>query len=168
MINVRRSNELLVMLYNEWKMLTNENRPLNIEWNIMHMFSSSQLAKLYAINKNLDIELCAIIAILHDIAVVEGRIRKNHDKIAGKYVLGVIERFNNKCDDNTNQINDIEVSIIINAIIGHSDKDNFIDDEYAEMLKNIDCVDRYLYGIDTDGSYLDRCKEFMNDLNLII
>jgi uncharacterized protein len=50
-IDMRRSGSLQAMLLNEWKHLDNEGRDLKIEWNIMHMYSSAQLAKLLAIKK---------------------------------------------------------------------------------------------------------------------
>lgn len=166
-IDVSRSNGLLVMLYNEWRVHENDNRPLKIEWNIMHMFSSAQLAKLYAMKHNLDVELCSLIAILHDIAVVEGRIRKNHDRLAGDYIIGAVGRYNNSAGDNLSKISESELEIIIEAVSVHSDKSTHTDSPYVEMLKNVDSLDRHLYGINTEGAYADRTEAFLKDLDLI-
>ncbi len=166
MINVKRSNCMLVMLYNEWKTHENIDRPLEIEWNIMHMFSSSQIAKLYAIKHDLDVELCSLIAILHDIAVVEARVRENHDKIAEDFVIKATERYNTVARKNLPEITDEELSIIVEAVTVHSDKDVYSDNKYVEMLKDVDSLDRYLYGIQSDGAYSERILSFMDDLSL--
>lgn len=166
-LNMKRSSRLLVMLYSEWKKHENIKRPIKIEWNIMHMFSSSQLAKLYALKYKLNTELCSIIAILHDIAVVEGKFKSDHDSLAKKHVLGAINRYNNVYRKNLDPITDKEIEIILSAILVHSDKETFSDDLYVEMLKNVDSVDRYLYGIKTEEAYSTRTKSFLKDLNIL-
>lgn len=158
-LNVKRSNKMLGMLFDEWKHHTNEGRPLSIKWNIMHMYSSSQLAKLHAIKNGLDIELCSLIAILHDIAVVEGKFRKDHDSLAGSYVSKAIERYNKRYLQKGLGINAEEELLIIEAISTHSDKENFTELVYSEMLKDIDSLDRYLYGIETNNGYQKRVKD---------
>ncbi len=69
-MDVRRVNRLVSVLFEEMKDLSDEGRDLPIRWNVMHMFSSSQLAKVLAMRRGLDPELAAIAAALHDIAVV--------------------------------------------------------------------------------------------------
>ncbi len=166
-LNVKRSSRLLVMLYNEWRKHENIERPLKIEWNVMHMFSSSQLAKLYALKYEIDFELCSIIAILHDIAVVEGKFKSDHDSLAQKYVLGAINRYNNEYRKKLDPITDEEIEIILSAISVHSDKEIFSNNRYVEMLKNVDSVDRYLYGIKTEEAYSTRTESFLKDLNIL-
>ncbi len=165
-LDVRRANRILVMLYNEWKVLANDDRPLKIEWNMMHMYSSCQLAKLYALKNNLDVELSAIIAILHDIAVVEGKFRVDHDKLAPKYVKGAIQRYNTDYKGKLNVISNQEEEIIIGAISVHSQKEDYTDNPYVEMLKDVDSLDRFLHGIKTDGAYLERTDSFLKQINI--
>jgi hypothetical protein len=43
-MHMRRVWSLQKMLLTEWKHLSNEAREIKIEWNIMHMYSSGQLA----------------------------------------------------------------------------------------------------------------------------
>lgn len=43
-LNVKRVNRLLVTLFEEMRYLDDEGRDLPIKWNMMHMYSSSQLA----------------------------------------------------------------------------------------------------------------------------
>ena len=62
---------LQAMLFDEWRKLNNDCRDLPIEWNVMHMYTSAQLAKLLASKRSIDPEKAALVATLHDIAVVE-------------------------------------------------------------------------------------------------
>jgi len=163
---VKRASRLLVMLYNEWKIHENIDRPLKIEWNVMHMFSSSQLAKLYALKNNLKPELCAIIAILHDIAVVEGKFRENHDKLAGEFVLGAISRYNNSYRRKLEPISSEEIQIIVKAITVHGFKEVYTDEPYVEMLKNVDSLDAYLYGVKSENARGDRVEKMLEDYGI--
>lgn len=165
-IKCKRASRLLVMLYNDWKTYENDNRPLKIEWNMMHMFSSSQIAKIYALKNNLDPELCAIIAIFHDIAVVEGKIRENHDLLAEPYIIEAVRRFNNEYRKDLDMITEKELALILEAAAVHSDKEHFTDNGYIEMMKNVDCLDRYLYGIKSDGANAKRVSRMLNDLSI--
>lgn len=148
-LQIRRANRLMLMLFGEWKSHTNEDRPLKIEWNIMHMFTSSQIAKLYALKKGLDPEICAMTAVLHDIAVVEGKFRKNHDGLAAEYVKGAIKRYNDGGRYKLDPITDEETEIILSAVTVHGYKSDYSDNPYAEMIKDVDSLDAYLHGIDT-------------------
>jgi uncharacterized protein len=65
-----RVSYLQAMLFNEWRYLSNDDRDLPIEWNIMHMYSSAQLAKLLAMKRQIDPEVASLAATLHDISVV--------------------------------------------------------------------------------------------------
>ncbi len=129
----------------------------------MHMFSSSQLAKIYALKHSLNPELSSVIAISHDIAVVNGKFRKNHDSLAKPYVIEEINDFNSAYEKDLN-ITEEEISIILMAISTHSQKDIYTDNLYSEMLKNVDSLDRFLYGLKTEGSYKDRVNILLNIL----
>lgn len=166
-LSIKRANRLMLMLYAEWKGHTNEDRPLKIEWNIMHMFSSAQLSKLYALKHDFDPELCAIIAVLHDIATVEGKIRENHDKLAAEYALGAIARYNDRGRYKLDPISKEESDIIIRAITVHSDKDTYTEDPYVEMMKNVDSIDGYLHGVRSEGSRGERVEKLLNELGML-
>lgn len=165
-LEIKRANRLMLMLYAEWKTHTNEGRPLKIEWNIMHMFSSSQVAKIYAIKYGLNPELCAMIAVLHDIAVVEGKFRENHDGLAVEYVKGAIQRFNDGGRYKLDPIKPEETEIILSAVTVHGAKDFYSDNPYAEMLKNVDSIDAYLHGVKTEGARDERVKQFLEDIDI--
>jgi uncharacterized protein len=165
-IDMRRSGSLQKMLLTEWKHLDNEGRDLKIEWNIMHMYSSTQLAKLLAIKRGMNPELAALTAILHDIATVETMKKERHAEIAEPYIRKAVERFNNGPGTKVSVITEDEVNKIIKAVIEHSNKQKHSDDMLTELLKDVDSLDRYLHGIETDDAYLERCNKAMKELNM--
>jgi len=165
-LKIRRANRLMLMLFEEWKTHTNEGRPLKIEWNIMHMFTSSQVAKIYAIRYGLNPELCAMIAVLHDIAVVEGKFRENHDGLAGEYIKGAIQRYNDGGRYKLEPITTKETKIIISAVTVHGDKKNFSNNSYAEMLKDVDSLDAYFHGVNTENARETRVEKILKDFKI--
>jgi len=165
-LQINRANRLMLMLFAEWKNHDNEGRPLKIEWNIMHMFTSSQLAKLYALKKGLDPEICAMTAVLHDIAVVEGKFRENHDGLAVEYVKGAIKRYNDVGRYNREPITEKEQEVILSAVTVHGYKDDVSDNPYAEMIKDVDSLDAYLHGIRTENSRHTRVSAFFEELGI--
>ena len=60
----------------------------------------------------------------------------------------------------------IEIERIIKAVIEHSNKEKHSDDMLTELLKDVDSLDRYLHGIETDNAYLERCNKAMKELNM--
>jgi uncharacterized protein len=68
---VKRLNRILGMLLHEMKDLPDDGRDFPIRWNIMHMYSTSQLAKLLAMHRGIEPELAGIAAALHDIGIVK-------------------------------------------------------------------------------------------------
>ena len=165
-LNVVRVKRFLCMLYEEMKAFTDEGRDIPIVWNVMHMFSSSQVAKIIAMRRGMDMELASIAAALHDIAVIVTKKTKGHAEIAEKYVRDSIDRFNNGSWKSIPQITDEETNMIVNAIIKHSDKETYSNDSFVELLKDIDSVDRYLHGIKSEGAYLERCNRVFVELGI--
>lgn len=165
-LNVVRVKKLLCMLYDDMKELSDDGRDIPIVWNVMHMFSSSQVAKIIALRRGVNMELASIAATLHDIAVIVTKKTKNHAEIAERYVRAAIERFNNESSTSISKITDEEINMIVNAIIRHSDKETYSNDPFIELLKDIDSVDRYLHGIESDGAYLERCNRVFMELGI--
>ncbi|MBN1622737.1 MAG: HD domain-containing protein [Clostridia bacterium] len=165
-LEIKRANRMMLMLFSEWKGHGNEGRPLKIEWNIMHMFTSSQLAKLYALKKGLDPEICALIAVLHDIAVVEGKFRENHDGLATEYVKGAIKRYNEGGRYKLEPITEKETETILSAVVVHGYKSDYSDNPYAEMIKDVDSLDAYLHGLDTQKDRHIRVSGFLEEIGI--
>lgn len=169
-INVKRLNRIVSILLYEMKDLSDEDRDLPIRWSIMHMYSSSQLAKLLALKRGLDIELAGIALALHDIGAVMTKKRKNHAKMAEPYVREIIDKYNSRVTDGGTlaEIKEEEVEYITKAIINHSNKEEHTDDPLVELVKDVDVLDRYLHGIKTEGAYMKRCVNVFNELGIEI
>ncbi|MCK5410256.1 MAG: phosphohydrolase, partial [Candidatus Heimdallarchaeota archaeon] len=75
---VRRLNFILELLLDKAKLLSNIDRDQPLEWSIMHMYSCSQLAKLLAIKRGINPEIAGIAGAIHDLAIIETGIFKDH------------------------------------------------------------------------------------------
>lgn len=167
-INVKRVSRIMGMLYDEMKVLSDEGRDLPIRWNVMHMYSSSQLAKVIALRRGMNMELAALAAALHDIAVIVTMKTDGHAVKAGEYVSDAINRYNNGPWTKLPKITKDEEDLLINAIVNHSDKEIHSDDPFVELLKDVDSLDRYLHGVKTEGAYLERCNRVLRELGINI
>lgn len=167
-MNVKRVNRILSMLYGEMRTLTDEGRELPVRWNVMHMYSSSQLAKIIALKRGIDPELASLAAALHDIAVIKTKRRENHALSAEPYVRETIHKYNDGSGATLPKITKEEEDILVNAIKLHGDKNTYSDDPFTELLKDVDSVDRYLHGVKTENDYLERCRRTLSGLGINI
>ena len=165
-MDVRRVNRLVSMLLEEMKGMTDEGRDLPIRWNVMHMYSSSQLAKVLALRRGLDLELAAIAAALHDIAVIMTGKTERHAQTAEQHVRDAIARYNNGPWVKLPKIPEAEEDMLVEAITRHSDKDVCTGNPLVELLKDVDSLDRYLHGAKTEGAYLERCNRVLKELGV--
>lgn len=165
-LQVKRLNRILGMLLHEMKDLTDEGRDFPIRWNIMHMYSSSQLAKLLALHRGIEPELAGIAAALHDIGVVMTRKHEGHAEAAEKYVYEFIEKYNLESRAKLPPVNKEEMEKVVKAIVEHSDKEANSHDLFVELLKDVDSLDGYLHGVNAEGARLERCKIAMKELGI--
>lgn len=168
-MDVRRVNRITSMLLEVMRTLTDEGRDLPIRWNIMHMYSSSQIAKVLALRRGMGeqaAELASIVAALHDIAVVATKERDRHAEVAGEYVRDAIAKYNNGPWTHLPKVTKEEEDMLVNAIVQHSEKDVYTSDPFVELLKDVDSLDRYLHGAKTEGAYLERCNRVMEELGI--
>ena len=163
-LSVKRLNRILAMLLADWKGLSDEGRDFPIRWNIMHMYSTSQLAKLLAIRRGLDPELAGIAAALHDIAVVATKKHEGHAQAAERYIDDFLEAYNAKAGTKLASIMEQERDQIVRAVAEHSDKETDSGDPFVELLKDVDSLDRYLHGIKMEEAHVERCNKMMREL----
>lgn len=166
-LSVRRLNRILTMLFLEMKDLTDEGRDLPIRWNIMHMYSCSQLAKVLALKRGIEPELAGIAAALHDIGIIMTKKREAHAEAGEKCAYEFLERYNCECGTKLPKLNKMEMDQIVNAIIQHSKKEVNSDSPLIELLKDVDSFDRYLHGVKTEGPHLLRCEKVAMELGTI-
>ena len=96
-----------------------------------HSLSVSTLCQKLALEKDLNIELAAIIGLFHDYAQFIHHSSFDHAKRSSEMVVPLLDNFN-----------DNERQMIIQAIAHHSDKTR-IDDQYSEILKDADVLAQY-------------------------
>lgn len=165
-LNVKRVKRLLSMMYEKMRAMDDEGRDLPIRWSVMHMYSSSQLAKLVALRRGMDMELASIAATLHDIAVIITKKKEMHAEVAEQYVRREVSEFNTINGDLFPKISKEEEDFIINAISKHSDKETYSSDQFVELLKDVDSLDRFLHGIRSEGAYLERSLRVLGELGI--
>ena len=163
-LSVKRLNRILAMLLADWKDLSDEGRDFPIRWNIMHMYSTSQLAKLLAIRRGLDPELAGIAAALHDIAVVTTKRNEGHAQLAEKYIDDFIEAYNGKAGAKGAPLTEEDRDQIVRAVAQHSDKVTDSGDPFVELLRDVDSLDRCLHGIKMEEAHVVRCDKMMREL----
>jgi len=154
------------MLLSEMKDLTDEGRDFPIRWNMMHMYSSSQLAKLLAMHRGMDPELAGIAAALHDIGVVMTKKHEGHAEAASPYVYDFLERYNQESGAKLSKVTKEEMDAIVKAIIQHSEKEINSNDPFVELLRDVDSLDAYLHGVESEGGRLERSKRVMKELGI--
>jgi len=163
-ISAKRLNRILAILLSEWKGLSDEGRDFPVRWNIMHMYSSSQLAKLLAVRRGLNPELAGIAAALHDIGVVATKKHEGHAEAAEGYIDAFIEAYNVKAGAKLTPITKQERDQVVRAVAQHSQKQIDSGDPFVELLKDVDSLDRYLHGIKMEEAHVARCNAVMQEL----
>ncbi|WP_105618015.1 HD domain-containing protein [Vallitalea okinawensis] len=165
-MDVSRLNTVLTILFDKIKNKNDDNQVLPVMWQMMHMFSCSQLSKLVAMKRGLDPELAGIIAALHDIGVIELNVRKEHGKKGGSLIIKWCETYNEQLAEEEGIITTSEIATIKEAVEHHSDKDIYTDEDYIELMKDVDALDRYLHGVETKDEYVSRCEKVLEELGI--
>jgi 8-oxo-dGTP pyrophosphatase MutT (NUDIX family) len=165
-LSVKRLNRILNMLLSDWKDLSDEGRDFPIRWNIMHMYSSSQLAKVLALSRGLNPELAGIAAALHDIGVVATQRHEGHAQAAEKYLDDFIGAYNAKAGIKLAPITRRERDQIVKAVAQHSQKEIDSGDPFVELLKDVDSIDRYLHGVKMEAAHLERFDKVIRELGI--
>ncbi len=165
---MKRLDCILDILFLKIKGSTIKNRDQPIEWSIKHMYSSSQLAKLLAKRRGFDIEIAGIAGAIHDLAIIETGKFENHGPLGGPLVRNLLLEYNSRYGKEFGKISREEIDLVVNATINHTNKKQFDDSAFDELIKDVDSLDRFLHGLDTFDYYLKRTKKALDDLNLDI
>ncbi len=102
----------------------------------VHLYGVSAICSILALKRGLNVELCTIAGMLHDIWTYKAGYSVDHSK------LGSIEA--RKILNETSCFSEEEIDIICNSIYRHSNKQE-IDNTYDETLKDADVLQHYLY-----------------------
>ncbi|WP_238883791.1 HD domain-containing protein [Clostridium sp. YIM B02551] len=125
-----------------------------------HLYGVSNTCSLIALKRGLNVELCAIIGMLHDISTYKTHYTLDHG------ILGAIEA--KKIFEEIKLFNEKEIEIICSAISKHSNKYN-IDNEYDEVLKDADVLQHYLYNTSFEVSEKEknRLSKVLGELGIV-
>jgi len=125
----------------------------------IHLYGVAQVCTMLAIKRKLDVEICTIIGMLHDIYTYKIGYVKEHA------ILGAIEAENMLRD--LEIFTDEEIDIIRTAISHHSDKKTK-HDKYSELLKDADVLQNSLYNTDPEIKHRKRLKKIYKKLGIKI
>jgi uncharacterized protein len=125
----------------------------------IHLYGVAQNCTLLAIKRGLNVEICTIIGMLHDIYTYKFGYVKEHG------LLGSVEAENLLRD--LEVFTDEEIEIIKTAIIHHSDKKT-IHDKYSELLKDADLLQNSLYNTSVEIKHQKRLKKVYKNLGIKI
>jgi uncharacterized protein len=123
----------------------------------VHLYGVAQNCAILAIKRGLDVELCTVIGMLHDIYTYKYNYVKNHA------VLGVVEA--ESLLRKLNVFSDEEISIVKNAICNHSNK-KIKNDKYSELIKDADVLQNSLYNLTFEIKHKDRLKKIFKNFGV--
>ena len=148
----------LVRIETDTILLNQENVNVRQEGYI-HLYGVAQNCTLLAIKRGLNVELCTIIGMLHDIYTYKIGYVKEHA------MLGAVEAENLLKDMEI--FTDEEIEIVKTAISHHSDKKE-IHDAYSEILKDADLLQNSLYNTTIEIKHRKRLKHVFKSLGIKI
>jgi uncharacterized protein len=123
----------------------------------VHLYGVAQNCTLLALKRGLDVELCAIIGMLHDIFTYKYQYVKNHAVLGmdeAEQILVKLDVFSKK-----------EIKLLITAIGNHSDKKNK-HDKYSEMIKDADVLHNSFYSNTLEIKHHKRLKKILSKFEL--
>ncbi|MHA1667624.1 MAG: HD domain-containing protein [Candidatus Heimdallarchaeaceae archaeon] len=164
-LSMKRLNKILALLLEEIFALEPIERDQPLDWSINHMFSCSQLAKLLAKNRGIDIEIAGIAGAIHDLSIIRTGKFENHGIDSGPLVKQFLQEYNRKFGEEYGKISDKEIEIVVEATIHHSEKEDFSPNTFNELIKDADSLDRFLHGKRTYDFYTQRCRKALFELN---
>lgn len=129
------------------KLANEENR----KFAYLHSYGVSQCAIYLATVRKLDVELAGVAGMLHDIAIyAENCPHKDHAQRSAVLAKSILEESKLFKED--------EIIAITSAIATHSDKMSRTDSRFAEMLKDSDVLQHYLYNPNIELQEKDRYR----------
>ncbi|MDR3652277.1 MAG: HD domain-containing protein [Paludibacter sp.] len=123
----------------------------------IHLYGVAQACSFLAIKRGLDVELCSIIGLLHDIYTYKFEYVKEHAS------LGAIEAENLLRD--LELFTGEEIEIVRNAIYNHSDKKTK-HDKYSELIKDADVLQNSLYESLFEVKHKKRLKKVLKKFGI--
>jgi len=156
----------LVLELLELKKDITRDQPYN--WSLIHAISCSQICKILASARGLDVELAAIAGVIHDIAIIATGKFDDHGPLGAPMVKDFLSCYNNDFGDQYGYISEKEISMIVQATKNHTSKKNFTENNFDELIKDADSLDRFLHGIQAHDFYFERSEKALKDISIDI
>lgn len=102
----------------------------------VHLYGVSTMCTILAKKRNLNVEICSICGMLHDIYKYRTLSSVDHGKLGSIDARKILTELNCFTKE--------EIDVICSTVYHHSDKD-VIDGPYDELLKDADVLQHYLY-----------------------
>lgn len=122
-----------------------------------HLYGVSLNCSLLAGKRGLDVEICTVIGLLHDIHTYRFGYVKDHAIPGAAEAENMIKGLEVFTGD--------EIGIIKTAISHHSDKKN-VHDPYSEVLKDADVLQNFLYTLSAGIKHKKRLKKTLKEFGL--
>ena len=169
-IDTKRSHRVIQFFLERSKNWNTDNRDFSIYWSTSHMATTAQIMRLLAIKRGLDPDICAIAGAIHDIATMESGKGENHAIKALGYIAPLIKAYNESryASNAALRITEPEIELLEEIIPLHSQKDMLSNNRYAETLKDADAMDRYLQGVETKDSEIQRLIAVFEEMGNIV
>lgn len=117
--------------------LPDSERESSIVWELKHSSGCCQIGRILAQKRNLNITICEVASLIHDIyVIVEGKY-KDHAKLGAPIAKGILEEIGGFTHS--------DIHTITEAIAQHSEKEVYSDNPYIELVKDVDVFDCSLY-----------------------
>jgi len=169
-LDTRRSHRLIQFFLERSKTWSKDGRDFSIYWSTSHMTTTAQIMRLLAVKRGIDPDICAIAGAIHDIATMESGEAENHAVKAMDYIAPLINEYNasSHASNATLKITEPEIALLEEIIPQHSSKDVVSDNPYVETLKDADAIDRYLQGVETKDSEMERLIRVFSELGSVV
>lgn len=103
---------------------------------LAHLYGVSTICGILALKRGLDVELCKIAGMLHDIWSYKAGYCKDHGRLGSGEAMKILTDINSFSTE--------EMDIICSAIYSHSSKET-LEGPYEELLKDADALQHYLH-----------------------
>src|SRR3989344_9203408 len=116
----------------------------SVIFELKHASGCTQIARILAQKRKLNVEIADAAATLHDIYVIIHGTYKDHAKLGSFIAEKILKEING--------FSKSEIATITQAVAHHSEKDIYSNNPYIELVKDVDVFDCSLYK-GAEGSY---------------
>lgn len=124
--------------------IPDSERKDSIIFELKHAAGCTQIARILAQIRNLNVEIADTASTLHDIYVIMTGTYKNHGLMGAPIAQKILREVGGFTEE--------EIATISSAVKQHSEKEIYSDDPYVELVKDVDVFDCSLY-VGAEGFY---------------